>query len=286
VVTETNTSDLISELGHCVSVIIPTKNSGETVGKCLASLKNQTYKNIEIFVVDSSSSDATTTIVSQFEDVDLSTLEGERAKAKNFGISKAHGEFLLFLDSDMMLQPQVIHDCVGVCLEDSCIAGVIIPEHSIGDGFWVRVRDYERSLYAGTRIESARFFRKKFVTQVGGFDEDIVAYEEATLPFKIQGIGMDVNARVTSYISHIEEGFKIGTWLQKKRYYSETAQTYLKKYNELASLQLSVCYRLKIILGNGNWKNLIKHPVLSVGLFMLKLLEYLAFFRYYKIRTS
>jgi hypothetical protein len=30
-------------------------------------------------------------------------------------------------------------------MEDSCIAGVIIPEHSIGDGFWVRVRDYERS---------------------------------------------------------------------------------------------------------------------------------------------
>jgi hypothetical protein len=185
----------------------------------------------------------------------------------------------------MMLQPEVIHNCVEVCLEDSCIAGVIIPEHSIGDGFWVRVRDYERSLYAGTKIESARFFRKKFVTQVGGFDEDIVAYEEATLPCKIEGIGMNVNARITSYIFHIEEGFRIGTWLQKKRYYSETAQTYLKKYKELASLQLSVHHRLKIILGNGNWKYLIKHPVLSLGLFILKLLEFFAFLRSYKIRT-
>jgi glycosyltransferase involved in cell wall biosynthesis len=282
VVIETNTSDLIS---GCVSVIIPTKNSGNTIGKCLSSLKNQSYKNIEIFVVDCFSSDATATIVSQFEDVNFSVIDAERTKAKNFGISKSHGEFLLFLDSDMMLQPQVIHNCIRVCLEDSCIAGVIIPEHSIGDGFWVRVRDYERSMYTGTKIESARFFRKKFVTQVGGFDEDIVAYEEATLPFKIEGIGMNVNARITSYIFHIEEGFKIGAWLQKKRYHAETAQEYSKRYRELASLQLSVYYRLKIILGNGNWKYLIKHPVLSVGLFILKLLEFIAFLRYYKIRT-
>jgi hypothetical protein len=118
---------------------------------------------------------------------------------------------------------------------------------------------------------------------VGGFDEDIVAYEEATLPSKIESVGMNVNARITPCIIHIEEGFKIGAWLRKKRYYSETAQTYSKKYRELASLQLSVYYRLKIILGNGNWKYLIKHPVLSVGLFILKLLEFFAFLRYYKI---
>jgi glycosyltransferase involved in cell wall biosynthesis len=281
VIAETNTSDLTSGLAHRVSVIIPTKNSGKTIGKCLSSLKNQTYKNIEIFVVDCFSSDATATIVSQFEDINFSVIDAERTIAKNFGISKSHGEFLLFLDSDMILQPRVIYNCVRVCLEDSRIAGIIIPEHSIGDGFWVRVRDYERSMYTGTKIESARFFRKKFVAQVGGFDEDIVAYEEAILPFKIEGIGMNVNARITSYIFHIEEGFKIGAWLQKKRYYAETAQTYLKRYRELASLQLSVSYRLKIILGN--WKYLIKHPVLSVGLFILKLLEFFAFLRYHKI---
>jgi hypothetical protein len=80
-------------------------------------------------------------------------------------------------------------------LEDSCITGKIIPEHSIGDEFWVRVRSCERSLYAGTKTESARFFREKFVTQMGGFDED-------TLSFKIEGIGMKRKARITSYIPY------------------------------------------------------------------------------------
>jgi glycosyltransferase involved in cell wall biosynthesis len=282
VTTVKNRSDLKSTSEAQVSVIIPTKNSGKTIGDCLTSLKNQTYKNIEILVVDNFSSDNTAKIVSQFEDVNFSVLEGERTKAKNLGVSKSHGEFLLFLDSDMVLQPQVIYDCVRLCLSNNSLAGVIIPEHSIGDGFWVKVRDYERSLYAGTEIESPRFFRKKFVTQVGGFDEDIVTYEESTLPFKIQCIGMKVNARINSYIFHNEEGFRIGGWLQKKYYYSGTADLYSKKYRNLAKLQLSIQYRLKIILGNGNWKYLVKHPLLSGGLFILKSLEFLAFIRYYK----
>jgi glycosyltransferase involved in cell wall biosynthesis len=282
VITESTRPDVRHGLMDLVSVIIPTKNSGRTIGKCLASLKNQTYGNIEIIVIDNFSSDATAKIISQFDDVNFSVLEGERTKAKNFGILKSQGEFLLFLDSDMVLQPQVIHDCIKVCLGDSSVAGVVIPEHSIGDGFWVRVRDYERSLYAGSEIESARFFRKKFVTLVGGFDEDIVNYEEATLPFRIRGIGMKVNARINSYIFHNEEGFKIGSWLRKKQYYSGTAELYLKKYMELASSQLSVSYRFKTFVGNGNWKRLINHPVLSVGLFVLKSLEFFAYLRYYK----
>jgi glycosyltransferase involved in cell wall biosynthesis len=266
-----------SRLAPRVSVIIPTKNSGETIYKCLVSLKNQTYKNIEIFVVDNFSSDVTAKIASQFEGVNFSILDGERTKAKNFGISKSHGELLLFLDADMILQPRVIEDCVRVCLKDSSIAGVVIPEQSVGDGFWVRVRDYERSLYAGSKIESARFFRRKFVTLVGGFDEDVITYEEATLPFKIEDIGMKVNARINSHILHNEEGFKISRWLRKKHYYSGSADLYLKKYTKLAKLQLSIRYRLKIIVGNGNWKGLIRHPVLTGGIFILKSLELFAF---------
>jgi glycosyltransferase involved in cell wall biosynthesis len=60
-------------------------------------LKNQTYKDIEIFVVDCSSSDATATIVSQ----ELFYPRRRKNKSQNFGISNSHGKFLLFLDSDM-----------------------------------------------------------------------------------------------------------------------------------------------------------------------------------------
>jgi glycosyltransferase involved in cell wall biosynthesis len=257
-----------------VSIIIPTKNSSKTIGKCLESIKEQTHKNFEILIIDNYSSDNTAEIVSRFG-TKILLLEGERTKAKNFGISNAVGEFLLFIDSDMILQPHVIEECLRICSENDRIAGVIIPERSIGSGFWVRVRDFERSLYAGSKIESSRFFINKFVTQVGGFDEDVIAYEESTLPKKIEDIGMKVDARIKSFILHVEEGFNLLKWLRKKRYYSASAKLYSNKYKGNATLQLGILYRVRIFLANGKWKILLRHPILSTGVFILKALEFL-----------
>ena len=260
-----------------VSVIVPTRNSARTIAKCLDSIKGQTYKNIEIFVIDSFSSDNTSEIASRFN-VTIFLLDSERARAKNFGISKASGEFLLFVDSDMILQPNVVEECVRIWSANRKIVGVIIPERSIGSGFWVRVRDFERNLYKGSKVESPRFFVKKFVSQVGGFDEEIVAYEESTLPQKLEDIGMDISARATSLILHDEEGFNLLRWLHKKRYGGETGRLYSKKYSKYAKMQFSIPYRTRIFLKNGNWKILIRHPILSTGVFILKTLEYLSFF--------
>ena len=260
-----------------VSVIVPTRNSARTIAKCLDSIKGQTYKNIEIFVIDSFSSDNTSEIASRFN-ATIFLLDSERARAKNFGISKASGEFLLFVDSDMILQPNVVEECVRIWSANRKIVAVIIPEHSIGSGFWVRVRDFERNLYKGSKVESPRFFVKKFVSQVGGFDEEIVAYEESTLPQKLEAIGMDISARATSLILHDEEGFSLLRWLHKKRYGGETGRLYSKKYSKYAKMQFSIPYRTRIFLENGNWKILIRHPILSIGVFILKTLEYLSFF--------
>jgi glycosyltransferase involved in cell wall biosynthesis len=263
-------SDVLPKL---VTVIIPSRNSDRKIEKCLLSIKNQTYKNIEILVIDAFSTDNTHKIISRFG-TKVFSLEGERAKAKNFGISKSIGEFLLFIDSDMILEHRVVEECVKVCSNKKGIVGVIIPERSVGSGFWIKVRDFERRLYVGSDIESARFFIKKFVTQVGGFDEDIIGYEEATLPQKLRENELNVNARISSFILHDEEGFNLVKWLDKKRYYSVSSRLYSQKYEKYARKQLAVMSRLNIFLAKGNWKILIRHPILSIGMIILKTLEY------------
>lgn len=262
---------------NCVSVIIPTRNSARTIQRCLESIKDQTYKNLEIFIIDNFSSDRTAKIASMFSP-NILLLEGERTKAKNLGISKAKGEFLLFIDSDMILQPKVVEECVRIWSANRKIGAIIIPERSIGSGFWVNVRDFERTLYEGTKIESPRFFVKKFVSQTGGFDEDVIAYEESTLPQKLEANGFEVNARTNSLILHDEECFNLNKWLGKKRYGGETGTIYSRKYGKYAKMQFSISYRARIFLENGKWKILIRHPILSAGLFILKALEYLYFF--------
>ena len=254
-----------------VSVIIPTKNNEKILTKCLLSIKQQSYPNMEIIVIDAFSNDQTRNLAERLG-AQVMQLKGERTKAKNYGAQLAKGDYVFFVDSDMVLQPDVVRECLDACVKGA--VGIIIPEASIGEGVWVRIRDFERSMYQGTKIESARFFVKKHVLEVGGFDEDIIMYEECTLQQKLERHGYEVNARIKSFILHNEEGFEIEKWLRKKQYYSDTLKIYAERYPEYAEEQLGVKNRIKIFLSNGNLKRLIRHPIPAFGVFVLKALEY------------
>ncbi len=75
-------------LGELVSVIIPTYNSEGTIEICLESIANQSYKNIEIIVVDIFSKDRTVEIAKSYG-ARIYLLDCERTRAKNFGLKKA-----------------------------------------------------------------------------------------------------------------------------------------------------------------------------------------------------
>ncbi len=255
-----------------VSIIIPTYNSQKTLPLTLKSIQKQTYKNIETIIVDNYSQDKTKEIAEEYG-AKIIQVRSERAKAKNIGLKHAKGEYVLFLDSDMELTPRVIEECVKLATSKPEIAGIIIPERSVGNSFWVKVRDFERNFYLGTPVESPRFFRKNIALQMGGFDEDVIFYEEATLPYKIEKqSGYNVRARINSYILHHEEDFSLMNWLKKKYYYGKTARVYKSRYVEFGSKQISLPYRFSIFLRNkGFWSK----PHLAFGVFLLKSLEYL-----------
>lgn len=118
---------------HLVSVIIPTKNSESTIGKCLESVVNQTYRNVEIIVVDGFSRDGTQKIA-ESNGAKVVETGAERSEARNIGAKKSRGAFLFFVDSDMELDSSVIAECVKKAYEGN--DAVIIPEVSVGEGFW------------------------------------------------------------------------------------------------------------------------------------------------------
>jgi glycosyltransferase involved in cell wall biosynthesis len=253
-----------------VSVIIPTYNSEKTLAKCLESIKNQSCKDIEIIVVDKFSGDKTVEIAKSYSAI-VFQLNAERAEAKNFALRKAVGEYVCFIDSDMELTKNVIEECVNLIKKNGKIGGIIIPERSVGNSFWVKVRDFERSFYAGTEIESARFFRKDVVEKTEGFDEHIIFFEESTLPQKIERLGYNVKARINAEILHHEEDFSVWKWLKKKFYYGNSIANYKEKYSDYASKQLSTIYRISIFLKN---KRFYSKPLNAAGIIFLKFLEY------------
>jgi glycosyltransferase involved in cell wall biosynthesis len=255
-----------------VSIVIPTRNSEKTLPLCLESIRRQTYRNIEVIVVDNFSADSTVEMAKSYG-AKVIQVRGERTKAKNVGLRHAKGKYVLFIDSDMELTPTVVEDCVRLAESNPNIGSRIIPERSVGNNYWAKVRDFERSFYAGTPIESPRFFRRDLALKAGGFDVDIVFYEEATLPYKIEKMGYDVGARINSYILHHEEKFSLVKWLKKKYYYGKSAFIYKQRYHNYALKQIAPSYRLKIFLGK---RRFYSRPTPALGIIILKSLEYIS----------
>ncbi len=88
-----------------ISVIVPAYNAQETIERCVLSIKNQSYSNIEIIVVNDGSSDETEKIVQRIADRDskvrlITIPNGGVSHARNVGIDNATGDFITFVDSD------------------------------------------------------------------------------------------------------------------------------------------------------------------------------------------
>ncbi|HEX8429489.1 glycosyltransferase family A protein [Hymenobacter sp.] len=90
------------------SVVIPTYNRVGFIADTLRSVLAQTFSAFEIVVVDDGSKDNTAEVVRQFKDAKVQyhfKENGERGVARNYGLARAKGEYVLFLDSDDLLHP-------------------------------------------------------------------------------------------------------------------------------------------------------------------------------------
>jgi glycosyltransferase involved in cell wall biosynthesis len=257
-----------------VSIIIPTFNSARFLEQCITSIKKQTHWRLEVIVVDDGSTDSTLEIAERYGCNVVKNPKRGRAEAKNEGAKHSSGKYLLFVDSDMELTRNVVSKCVELADDNPSVGGIVIPEHSIGDSFWTRVRDFERCFYAGSIVESARFFPAKLAVEVGGFEEDLVFFEESTLPYKIQRKGYNVFARVKLPIFHHEENFQLLRWLEKKFRYGKTLHSYKRKYSGYSKMQIGIWFRLSLFVKDRErfWGK----PRLALGTILLKSLEYFA----------
>lgn len=99
-----------------VTIVIPVYNVSQYINRCLDSVINQSYKNIEIIVVDDKGTDDSIDKVKQYSDNRISIVTHLRNKglpaARNTGIKSANGEFIIFLDSDDYISNELIEKCI------------------------------------------------------------------------------------------------------------------------------------------------------------------------------
>jgi glycosyltransferase involved in cell wall biosynthesis len=253
--------------GPLVSVVVTTRNSARTLETCLKSIRAQTYSPIELIVVDNHSGDVTRAIAGRYAD-QVTTVGPERSVQRNAGARLATGAYFLFIDADMALDPGVVSDGVGL-LRAGSMPAAIIPEQSVGVGFWTRCRTLERSCYTGDdHIEAARLYRRDVFTNAGGFDPDITGAEDWDLSRRVaRGARLP---RTDAVIRHDEGRTRVSVVYAKRRYYAPGYLRYLRKHGRDVAVQGNPILRTAYVR---HWRALARHPVLTAGMFTLKCVE-------------
>lgn len=197
-----------------IAVVVPTRNSGATLRTCLESIRQQ-RQPCTLVVVDNGSTDETVSIAHEFADVIL-TCGPERSAQRNAGAAATSASVVGFIDSDMELPPTVVSDVVQA-FEGGAVS-VVVPERTIGEGFWADVRAFERSFYDGSEeIEAPRFFSRDVFDAVCGFDETLTGPEDWDLGIRTRKAGPRV--RIDSVILHHEGQVQYFVACRKKGYY-------------------------------------------------------------------
>jgi glycosyltransferase involved in cell wall biosynthesis len=250
-----------------VSIIIPTLNEAANIKKCLQSCQKQSYKNIEIIVVDNFSKDNTLQIAKKYTKKCL--LHGnERSQQRNFGAQKARGKYLLFLDADMQLTKNCLLEALNKIKEKNRI--IAFSEISKGQNFWEKSIALERSLYQKEQILlGARLFPKDLFIKLKGFDKTLIAGEDWDLTIRAQKLNCKLVIAHAAII-HTENVKNLKEFIKKKSYYAKNILLYAKKHPQEFKKQSNLKNRLGIYLRN--LPILLKDSTHTLGFLFLKTL--------------
>ena len=257
-----------------ISIIVPTLNAGEHLKNLLPSLVKQTNKKFEVIINDDvKTMDDTKYLLKRFsKKIKIRHLQKNisMAQGRKSASELARGEYLLHLDADMKLASSVLEQCIKKIKNYDAL---VIPEISYGRGFWAKVKIFERSMYVGDdTIESARFFKTSVYKLVGGHNEKMVLSEDKDLDLRVRRSGFRIG-RISGPIYHNEGNFSIFNSMKKKFFYGRTASILMLANPAFALKYGNIIFRHAFFR---NWRKLLSHPILTIGVFLVKSLETLA----------
>lgn len=250
-----------------VSVVVPTRNNSRTIHACLASVRAQTHQHLELIVVDNHSTDDTREVAARYADV-LDIAGPERSAQRNRGIASARGEWVLWLDSDMILPPDAVA-CALHAAQESGASGVALPERTIGTGFWTACRALERECYLDDPLlHNPRLIRRELLLHNGGFAVSMSGPEDADLRLRMRAEGA-VIVLAPVVVDHDEGHLTIADVMGKRYYYGRSLPAFADAHAGAVANQ----GRAVTLAYLRNWRRLLAAPVHAVGMISLRGME-------------
>jgi len=198
-----------------VSIIIPVYNYGRTLDRALMSVFNQTHKNIEIVVVDDGSTDEFTKI--KLKNLDIPNTKvifqenGGPSKARNVGVKSSTGEYILPLDSDDLLHPSYVEECLKIIKQNKNYSPVYCDTIHEGQmkGVEKRPEWSKERLVNGPFIVNCSMFSREAFDSINGYDEELKGWEDYDMWLRMMQkgyVGKRIPKPLFVYFHHESEG--------------------------------------------------------------------------------
>lgn len=254
-----------------VGVVVPTYNGGRYLKSCLESIvSGQTLKPDRVIIVDGGSTDNTLAIAAECGVPSVIT-SPNRCSQRNLGKSIVSTDYVLFIDQDMILEPEVIKECYEMSRNDDDSSAIVIRERMGGNGYWSAVRGFQREFFDVWWLEAARWFSSEVFDSVHGYDTEMVGFEDWDLDERVRKQGVLIS-RSRATVIHDEGGPSYRGLLRKKAYAAEAMSTFSDRHPARAKLCFGALARARLFLRQP--KQFLYHPVLGLGCLALSLGEY------------
>lgn len=184
-----------------VSVIIPAYNIEDYIGRCLDSVISQTYKNLEIIVVDDGSGDCTAKILDDYKEKDcrikvIHKKNSGVSSARNKGLDIASGDYIGFVDGDDLVDVNLYETLVKLIEEGADIAHcgyqMVFPNrvdyyYNTGKKKIQTTKEGLKDLLSGEMIEPAlynKLYRKELFNNIR-LNENLKINEDLEINYKL-----------------------------------------------------------------------------------------------------
>jgi hypothetical protein len=192
-----------------VSIIIPTYNRAGLISETLNSVQAQTYRPIEVLIVDDGSTDRTPQVVERWRegtdvDLDVQYLRQENQGAnvaRNRGLVHSSGQYIQFVDSDDVLHPKQV-ECLRIAIQKLPEGDLVFSEQEKGrvvpSWFSGREGDTDCSISGQTQVEEnpmvipknrgSVLYRRSLCRKAGPWDESLIRWQDMEYMFRISAL--------------------------------------------------------------------------------------------------
>ena len=216
---------------YIVSAVVPVYNGESFIGETIKSLLGQTRKFDEIVVADDGSTDRTVEIVKKFKQVRLvQSNHVERIAIRNIGWKAAKGNIIAFIDSDLVLVPEWLEEILKG-FDKGYAAAVDRRAVHHPQTYIAKLNDHFFDIRYGDNYKPFTLWviRRDLLEQLGGLDEQVIAFEDIDIADRVFESGHDVFFAAKAIAYHKGEPVSIREEIRRNFWFGSHVWPYWKK---------------------------------------------------------